>query len=148
MARRFLATLMGPATVEGTKVSIDRQRQPFVSRGDVLVDPDTRRSTRTVREGRGPSGHGRGQTVGFLGATSEEKQTQPPKRYSQGGLIQEMEKRGLGTKATRHAIIETLYDRGYIEKRPRGSHLPGPCGHRCALAFAPRHHYARYDARA
>ncbi len=48
----------------------------------------------------------------------EEKQTQPPARYSQGKLIQRMEALGLGTKATRHEIIKSLYDRGYIHGDP------------------------------
>ena len=48
----------------------------------------------------------------------EEKQTQPPARYSQGKLIQEMEKRGLGTKATRHDIIERLFERRYANNDP------------------------------
>ena len=47
----------------------------------------------------------------------EEKQTQPPKRYSPASIISELEKRNLGTKATRASIIETLYDRGYIRER-------------------------------
>ena len=29
-----------------------------------------------------------------------------------------MEERGLGTKATRHDIIQKLYDRGYIQGNP------------------------------
>jgi DNA topoisomerase-1 len=45
-----------------------------------------------------------------------EKETNPPKRYSQGSLIQEMDKLGLGTKSTRHEIIQKLYNRGYIEQ--------------------------------
>jgi DNA topoisomerase-1 len=48
----------------------------------------------------------------------EAKQTQPPRRYGQSRLIQRMEDLGLGTKATRHNIIEKLYDRGYIENDP------------------------------
>jgi len=44
----------------------------------------------------------------------DEKMTQPPKRYTQASLITELEKRNLGTKATRAGIIETLYNRGYI----------------------------------
>jgi DNA topoisomerase-1 len=44
----------------------------------------------------------------------EEKETQPPKRYSQASIISELEKRNLGTKATRASILETLYDRGYV----------------------------------
>ncbi len=47
----------------------------------------------------------------------EEKETQPPKRYSQASIISELEKRNLGTKATRAAILETLYDRGYIRDK-------------------------------
>ena len=36
IARRFLATLSGPATVEGTKVTLDVAGEPFVAKGDVL----------------------------------------------------------------------------------------------------------------
>ena len=42
------------------------------------------------------------------------KQTEPPSRFSQASIIKEMEKRGLGTRATRASILQTLYDRGYI----------------------------------
>ncbi|MBI2542711.1 MAG: DNA topoisomerase I [Candidatus Aenigmarchaeota archaeon] len=42
------------------------------------------------------------------------KETQPPGRYSQGSIVKEMEKRNLGTKATRADILQTLYDRDYI----------------------------------
>ena len=45
----------------------------------------------------------------------EEKMTQPPRRYSPASIITELEKRNLGTKATRASIIETLYERNYIE---------------------------------
>jgi DNA topoisomerase-1 len=47
----------------------------------------------------------------------EQKMTQPPKRYSAASLVKELEKRNLGTKATRASIIETLYDRGYVKER-------------------------------
>ncbi len=47
----------------------------------------------------------------------DEKVTQPPRRYSPASIISELEKRNLGTKATRAAIIETLYDRGYIREK-------------------------------
>jgi DNA topoisomerase-1 len=46
-----------------------------------------------------------------------EKETQPPKRYSPASIVAELEKRNLGTKATRAAILETLYDRGYIQNK-------------------------------
>lgn len=43
-----------------------------------------------------------------------QKETQPPARYSQGSIIKEMEARGLGTRATRAEILQTLYNRNYI----------------------------------
>ncbi|MDP3965989.1 MAG: DNA topoisomerase, partial [archaeon] len=47
----------------------------------------------------------------------EDKETQPPRRYSPASIISELEKRNLGTKATRAAILETLYDRGYVKEK-------------------------------
>ncbi|NIS11900.1 MAG: hypothetical protein GWN18_07435, partial [Thermoplasmata archaeon] len=41
-----------------------------------------------------------------------------PARFSQGKLIQEMDRLGLGTKSTRHTIIQKLYARNYIESSP------------------------------
>ncbi|MBD3155645.1 MAG: DNA topoisomerase I, partial [Candidatus Aenigmarchaeota archaeon] len=46
-----------------------------------------------------------------------DKETEPPKRYTQGSIVKEMERKGIGTKATRANIIQTLYDRGYIKEK-------------------------------
>ena len=45
----------------------------------------------------------------------EQKETQPPKRYTPASLITLLEKKNLGTKATRSAIVDTLFDRGYLD---------------------------------
>ena len=55
--------------------------------------------------------------VKIIDSRKEEKETQPPKRYSPASIVSELEKKNLGTKATRAAIIETLYDRGYIKEK-------------------------------
>lgn len=47
---------------------------------------------------------------------SEEKQTEPPARYSEAGLIKELEKRGIGRPSTYASIIKTIVERGYVEK--------------------------------
>jgi DNA topoisomerase-1 len=47
-----------------------------------------------------------------------EGHTEPPRRFTQGSLIQEMERLGLGTKSTRHEIVQKLFERHYI--MPRG----------------------------
>jgi DNA topoisomerase-1 len=55
--------------------------------------------------------------VKIINVRTEEKETQPPKRYTEASIISELEKRNLGTKATRSSIIETLYDRGYVHEK-------------------------------
>lgn len=55
--------------------------------------------------------------VKIIDVRTEEKETQPPRRYSPASIISELEKRNLGTKATRSSILETLYDRGYIKEK-------------------------------
>ncbi len=44
-----------------------------------------------------------------------EKETQPPKRYTPASLITILEKKNLGTKTTRSMIVDTLFERGYLE---------------------------------
>ena len=59
-----------------------------------------------------------GEALTVSGRHTDAKETQPPRRYGQSRLIEEMEARGVGTKATRHRTIEKLYDRGYVENDP------------------------------
>jgi len=60
-----------------------------------------------------------GNPLQLLNINSEEKETMPPARYSEAGLIKELEKRGIGRPSTYASIIKTLDDRGYVEKRER-----------------------------
>jgi DNA topoisomerase-1 len=50
---------------------------------------------------------------------SEAKQTKPPNRYSEAGLVKELENRGIGRPSTYAQIMNTLQDRGYVEKDGR-----------------------------
>ena len=59
-----------------------------------------------------------GETLSVGERNTAAKETQPPRRYGQSRLIEEMESRGVGTKATRHRTLEKLYDRGYTESDP------------------------------
>ncbi len=53
---------------------------------------------------------------------TEEKETQPPARYSEAGLIKELEKRGIGRPSTYASIIKTLEERGYVNKLNKALH--------------------------
>jgi DNA topoisomerase-1 len=55
-----------------------------------------------------------GDEVKVLGIDELAKETQPPSRYTPASILKEMEKRNLGTRATRADILKTLYDRKYI----------------------------------
>lgn len=58
----------------------------------------------------------KGDEIKLNDISSEEKATQPPGRYSEAGLIKELEKRGIGRPSTYASIIRTIEERGYVEK--------------------------------
>lgn len=60
-----------------------------------------------------------GDTLKIKSVDIEAKQTQPPNRYSEAGLIKELEKRGIGRPSTYASIIRTIIDRGYVLKEGR-----------------------------
>lgn len=57
-----------------------------------------------------------GEILDLVSITEEAKQTQPPNRYTDAGLIKELEKRGIGRPSTYASIIKTIVDRGYVIK--------------------------------
>ena len=61
----------------------------------------------------------KGDALKLINLNLEEKETQPPNRYTEAGLIKELEKRGIGRPSTYASIMKTLSDRGYVEKENR-----------------------------
>ena len=57
-----------------------------------------------------------GEKLNLKEINDEEKETLPPPRYSEAGLIKELEKRGIGRPSTYASIMKTLEERGYVEK--------------------------------
>ena len=51
----------------------------------------------------------------FAKLRSLERYTKPPARFNPGSLLRLMEDEGLGTKATRTDIVDTLFKRGYVK---------------------------------
>src|SRR3989344_2390137 len=60
-----------------------------------------------------------GEDLEVKNVSAEEKQTTPPPRYTEAGLVKELEKRGIGRARTHASIIRTLDARGYVEKEGR-----------------------------
>ncbi len=57
-----------------------------------------------------------GDKLKLLDLNSEEKFTEPPGRYSEAGLVKELEARGIGRPSTYASIMKTLEERGYVRK--------------------------------
>ncbi len=60
-----------------------------------------------------------GETLSLIKVDPVQKFTSPPGRYSEAGLIKELEKRGIGRPSTYAAIITTIQDRGYVIKEEK-----------------------------
>ena len=132
VVRRFLATFSPPMITESTRADIEAGSETYFVRGSVVVDPGYAAIYTYARSADEEIPKlEEGQTLALAAppsAPAEDeptenpwalgKETQPPSRISQGKLIEMMEERGLGTKATRADIIQKLYDRGYVYANP------------------------------
>ncbi len=120
VARRFMATLAGEARVINVRADLSCGGEPFVARGSHTLEEGWYRYYPYGRKRETDLPHLEpGEVVEVVEAPPPKRgETQPPPRYTQGKLIEKMEELGLGTKSTRHAIIESLYQRGYIYGDP------------------------------
>ncbi|MFA5745129.1 MAG: type I DNA topoisomerase [Candidatus Paceibacterota bacterium] len=127
---RSLASQMASARIMRTSVSVkadentagpDEGRIPlFTANGSRVLFPgwlalDTKARGEDVELPKLATGD----PLTLLSLGSEEKQTEPPNRYTEAGLIKELEKRGIGRPSTYASIMKTIQDRGYVEKLAR-----------------------------
>ncbi len=119
VVRRFLATVADPATWAHLRVVATAGDRSLKANGKRLVEAGYHDVYPYVdaSESYVPAVE-EGQQLRVAEVRMEDKQTQPPRRYGQSRLIERMEAMGIGTKATRHNIVEKLYDRGYVEDDP------------------------------
>ncbi|RJP32237.1 MAG: DNA topoisomerase I [Actinobacteria bacterium] len=120
VVRRFMATLSGDAVVLSVRADLDCGPEPFVARGSRTAEEGWYRYYPYGRKKEVMLPHLEEGEILRVDEPPELKrgETQPPPRYNQGKLIEKMEESGLGTKSTRHSIIEGLYERGYIYGDP------------------------------
>jgi len=115
IVKRFLALFCDDAILAKKRIAVDVEGKTFSKNGMEIKKKAWMEFYPTKqKEEEIPTLEGE---VTVTGKREEEKETQPPKRFSQASILSELEKRNLGTKATRAAILETLYDRGYIREK-------------------------------
>jgi DNA topoisomerase-3 len=149
VARRFLAVFHPEAVFENTRVetTVGEQGHIFRTRGKLLIVPGWRGVYDEVAADTRPKGEEDegvdqqlpkledGETVDTKEIAAERKETKPPRRYSDASLLGAMEtagklvddeelreamkESGIGTPATRAAIIERLITVGYVERDAR-----------------------------
>lgn len=60
-----------------------------------------------------------GEELKLLELKDIEKFTEPPNRYTEAGLVKELEARGIGRPSTYASIMKTIEERGYVNKEGR-----------------------------
>jgi DNA topoisomerase-1 len=126
VVRRFLATLSPDARWKTMKYLFSAGGEEYTATGSRLEEEGYRHvyPYSEAKEIVLPELE-RGEQLPVRDILMEEKETQPPSRYSQSKLIQRMEELGLGTKSTRHEVIGKLVSRRYVQGTPLRPTLVG-----------------------
>lgn len=116
IVKRFLAVFGKDAIRETNTVTIDVNNHNFILKGTRTVEKNWHELYEPYlkfEEVELPVLE-KGHNVENKKIEELQKETSPPKRYTDASIIKELEKRNLGTKATRASILEQLKERGYI----------------------------------
>lgn len=118
VVRRYLATVAPDARGNTRTAELSIKGEPFEGQGFRLTDPGWYRvyPYAQSRESDLPV-LVTGESIEVTRVEIVEDKTRPPYRYTQGSLLQEMERLGLGTKSTRHDVIQKLFDRHYANAK-------------------------------
>jgi len=114
IARRFMATLSKDDVLERKEGEIDINGVVIKAKGLIIKEKNWRKVYPARIEEKHMPDLEEGEEIEIVKVERRKDKTRPPRRYTQGSLIVEMERKGLGTKATRHEIIGKLYERNYI----------------------------------
>lgn len=119
VVRRFLATLSDAAKWKDTQIKLDIGGEILKATGKELKEEGFLAIySYQEREEQIVPALKKAEKVQIEQIELVEKETKPPKRISQAGLIKKMEELGLGTKSTRHEIVGKLYERAYVQGNP------------------------------
>lgn len=117
VVKRFFATFCEPAVRETMTVTVDANDELFVAKGTRTVEKNWHEFYAPyvkLSEEELPKLEEK-EKVKVQKVALHEDKTKPPKRFTPASLVRELEKHGLGTKATRAEIVETLARRHYTQ---------------------------------
>ncbi|MEM4244956.1 MAG: DNA topoisomerase I [Candidatus Nanoarchaeia archaeon] len=119
IVRRFMSTFAEPAVRQRMSIEIDVDGELFIVDGVKTLEPNWHEfyGRFVKRDEVELPAVNEGQQLDVKEFVLYDKQTQPPKRYTPASLVKVLERKNLGTKATRADIVENLYDRDYIKER-------------------------------
>lgn len=114
--KRFLASQMVPAIVARTNVEVQSGPYTLKQSGVTLIfEGWSKLWPLDLKEEMLPEATV-GEKLTLLKLDKEQKFTKPPSRYTESGLVKVMEEKGIGRPSTYATIIQTLYDRYYVER--------------------------------
>ncbi|MFW5912100.1 MAG: DNA topoisomerase I [Candidatus Hadarchaeota archaeon] len=118
VSRRFLATFSDPAKIVSQKIVLSVEGDEFEASGKYYTDDGWLKIYgRFARKNEDPLPEvSEGDELEVEEAKLLERKTNPPRRYTKSSIIKEMERKNIGTKATRAPILEKLRERSYIEE--------------------------------
>ncbi len=115
---RFLQCQMSDARFDKTTVLVSADKYILKADGKRIIFDGWLKLGKPAEETFLPE-LSAGETLSLIKVDPQQKFTQPPARYSEAGLIKELEKRGIGRPSTYATIISTIQDRGYVVKEEK-----------------------------
>ncbi len=113
IVRRFISSFSPDAIVDNKKITLTAGDINFIADGLKIIEKGWNKVYPIkMEENDLPDINGK---VKIDKIDTVSKETQPPHRYTPTSLISTLEKKNLGTKATRSSIVDTLFDRGYLD---------------------------------
>ncbi len=116
IVRRFLAAFADPIKIDRTRITAYFGDEKYYAAGNQIINKGWTEFYHFYKPDELMlMGFEKNETVNATKIDKIRSETQPPKRFTKATLLAELEKRNLGTKATRAGIIDTLFKRNYVE---------------------------------
>jgi DNA topoisomerase-1 len=116
ITRRFLSLFAEPALLVKTRVQASVAGEKYEAAGSRLASEGWLSYYAYYKPQEASVGEfAQGSQHAVEKSEARKLVTKPPERYSKASLIALLEQKELGTKATRAAIIDTLFKRGYLK---------------------------------